>query len=832
MTLYRQWLLALRLLLREARSGELTLILAALLIAVTSTTAIALFSARLDLAMQSRSNDLLGADLRLQSTSKIDPAWQEEAQRLGLSTSQTLTFPSVVLHGDDMSLAAIKAVGKGYPLRGILRIREQAGDDAATLDATQGPLPGEAWVEPRLLALLNAQLGDEVELGTTRLRLSAVIVEESDRGGNFYNLSPRLMMNWADLESSGLTAAGSRLNWRLLLLGDEQAMAQLRTFRDLAPNQKFESLADSNQAMANALDKARRYLGLAAMLAVVLASVAVAISAQRYASRHFDISALMRTFGLARAQVWNIYALQLLQLGLVATLAGLALAAGLQAGLLAVLGELVPQPLPAAPWSAWLLGASSGLLTLLGFALPYLLPLARVTPLRVLRRDLQPVPLSGRLITSLALIALTLLLFLFTHDLPMTLGMMGGGSLLVVIMLLALNGLIQYLRRLLAQRDLPLMWRFAWQHLSRNSRQSAGQILAFALTMMVMLVIGALRNDLLADWQASLPDDAPNVFAINIQPYEVDDFRQSLQDAGLQSQKLYPMVPGRLLRINDVSVQELAVADDPAINRDLALTSDQQLPAANVIEEGSWQTLLDESGQVSLEQRLAGRLGVGLGDTLAFSAGGVEFSAVVSSIRSVDWGTMTPNFYMMFSADVLAQLPANYLTSFYVPPASQAQLTALIRQYPGITLLDMQVVLGQVQALLSQVSLAVELILLFVLVAALLVMLSSLVAALPERLREGAVLRTLGAGTALLRRGHLAEFALLGFISSLLALIGAEAICFGLYRGLLSLPYDGLGWVWLWLPPLAALLLALPGMWLMRRTVTVAPLTVLRELVE
>ena len=832
MTLYRQWLLALRLLLREARSGELTLILAALLIAVTSTTAIALFSARLDLAMQSRSNDLLGADLRLQSTSQIDPAWQEEAQRLGLSTSQTLTFPSVVLHGDDMSLAAIKAVDKGYPLRGILRIREQAGDDAATLDATQGPLPGEAWVEPRLLALLNAQLGDEVELGTTRLRLSAVIVEESDRGGNFYNLSPRLMMNWADLESSGLTAAGSRLNWRLLLLGDEQALAQLRTFRDLAPNQKFESLADSNQAMANALDKARRYLGLAAMLAVVLASVAVAISAQRYASRHFDISALMRTFGLARAQVWNIYALQLLQLGLVATLAGLALAAGLQAGLLAVLGELVPQPLPAAPWSAWLLGASSGLLTLLGFALPYLLPLARVTPLRVLRRDLQPVPLSGWLITSLALIALTLLLFLFTHDLPMTLGMMGGGSLLVVIMLLALNGLIQYLRRLLAQRDLPLMWRFAWQHLSRNSRQSAGQILAFALTMMVMLVIGALRNDLLADWQASLPDDAPNVFAINIQPYEVDDFRQSLQDAGLQSQKLYPMVPGRLLRINDVSVQELAVADDPAINRDLALTSDQQLPAANVIEEGSWQTLLDESGQVSLEQRLAGRLGVGLGDTLAFSAGGVEFSAVVSSIRSVDWGTMTPNFYMMFSADVLAQLPANYLTSFYVPPASQAQLTALIRQYPGITLLDMQVVLGQVQALLSQVSLAVELILLFVLVAALLVMLSSLVAALPERLREGAVLRTLGAGTALLRRGHLAEFALLGFISSLLALIGAEAICFGLYRGLLSLPYDGLGWVWLWLPPLAALLLALPGMWLMRRTVTVAPLTVLRELVE
>ena len=823
------WRMALRLLWREARSGELTLILAALLIAVTSTTAIALFSARLERAMEARSNDLLGADLRLQSTTEPDSAWLTEAQRLGLGVTRTLTFPSVVLAGEEMTLAAVKAVDTGYPLRGVLRVTT-AG--AVVAEAQRhGPAAGSAWAEPRLLALLGADLGDELELGNIRLQLSGIIAEESDRGGNFYSFSPRLMINWQDLAASGLIATGSRLNWRILVAGDDSALQQWRAFRALQPNQKFESLQDSNQALANTLDKARRYLGIAALLAVVLASVAVAISARRYAARHFDISALLRTFGLAQRQVWAIFTLQLVLLGIAGTLAGLLLAAGLQTLLLHVLGDLVPANLPPAPLSAWWLGASSGLLTLLGFALPYLLPLARVTPLRVLRRDLQPVPLAGWLITSLALAVLTLLLWLFTGDLLLTLGMMGGG-ILIVLMLLLLHGLIRLARRWLAQRDLPLSVRFAWQHISRNSQQSAGQILAFALTLMVMLVIAGLRNDLLADWQASLPADAPNVFAINIQPYEVDDFRTSLDDAGLPHGKLYPMVPGRLLTINGQSVQERQVADDPAINRDLALTADTELPASNTITEGDWQALVSGRQQLSIEERLARRLGVKMGDTLGFSAGGMEFQAVVSSIRSVDWSAMTPNFYMMFSPDVLAALPASYLTSFYVPPAQQAQLTALIRAYPGITLLDMQAVLAQIQGVLQQVTLAVELILLFVLAAAVLVMLSSLVAALPERLREGAIIRTLGGNTALLRRGQLVEFALLGTMAALLALAGADVVCRVLYSGLLNIPYSGQGLAWLWLPLLSALLLALPGMWLLRRTVHAAPLRVLRDLTD
>ena len=515
---------------------------------------------------------------------------------------------------------------------------------------------------------------------------------------------------------------------------------------------------------------------------------------------------------------------------MLATALGLLLASVLQAGLLAILGDLVPDPLPEAPLSAWLLGASSGLLTLLGFALPYIMPLARVTPLRVLRRDITPVPLAGWLITAVALVALTLLLWLFTGDAALSTGVMAGGSLLLLVMLVGLHGVIRVLRRQLAGRNLPLVWRFAWQHISRNSRQSAGQILAFALTMMVMLLIGTLRTDLLADWQASMPEDAPNVFAINLQPYELDDFRAALQEHGIRPQKLHPTVAGRLLSINGEPLQGDA-AEDSSVNRDLVLTADTELPASNAVVAGDWAAQ-QQAGQLSIEERLAGRLGVKMGDVLSFRAGGVDFSATVSSIRSVDWGSMQPNFFMIFSPDVLEGLPANYLTSVYLPPGQQTALTALIRQFPSATFMDVRAILGQIQTLLEQVTLAIELILLFVLLAALLVMLSSLVAALPERLREGAVVRTLGGSSALLRRSHLGEFTLLALVAVGLALLGTELVRFVLYHTLLDIPWYSLGWIWLWLPPLAVLLLALPGMLLLRRTTQVAPLRVLRELVE
>lgn len=816
-----------RLLGREARSGELTLILLSLVLAITVSTAIALFSQRLDLAMQANANDMLGADLRVSSSSPLPEVWQITATQLALTQARTMSFPSVVLAGDEMTLAAVKAVDDGYPLRGELLVRA-AGQQPASLRAG-GPKSGEVWVEQRLLSLLNIDIGAAIEVGANTLKVTGVIEKESDRGGNFYTLSPRAMVHWDDVAGSALLGPGSRVDYRLLLSGEASQLASFRAQIALDAHQSFESLDDGNQAMSQSLARAQRYLGLAAILAVVLASVAVAISARRYSERHFNVSALMRTFGLQRLSVLRIFLWQLVIIAAVATVMGAIAAFGVQQGLISILANLIPEGLPQAKGSAWVIGLSTGVICLLGFGLPHLLSLSSISPLRVLRRDLIPVPMSGWVLYGLALLTLTFLLWILSGDASLSIGIMAGGSITLLMLLTLLKGTLALVGRWLRNRELSLSLRFAWQHLSRNQTATAGQLLAFALTLMVMLVIGVLRTDLLGDWQKSLPADAPNVFAMNIQPYEQEAFVQGLSDSSIVSQTLYPMVPMRLVKINGVAVSDLPVAEDRAINRDLISSQADVLPENNEIVAGQWAVSRDQTGQVSVEEKLATRLGVQLGDVLTFRAGGVNVSAQISSLRRVDWASMTPNFYMMLSADLIAQLPSSYMTSFYLNNENRAQLTTLVRQFPGITFLDTRFLLSQVQTMLQRLTLAIELILAFVLVGAILVMLSVLMTSTRERFTQGAILRTLGATRLKIRQSQWIEFTLVGGLSALLALLGGELICAGLYLGLFDIPYRSLGWAWLWLPPATIVGLMIPGSWMLRRVVSVPPLQVLRE---
>src|SRR5690554_437832 len=338
-----------------------------------------------------------------------------------------------------------------------------------------------------------------------------------------------------------------------------------------------------------------------------------------------------------------------------------------------------------------------------------------------------------------------------------------------------------------------------------------------------MILIATLRTDLLEDWQANLPEDAPNVFAINIQPYELEAFNQSLLAHDIRPQKLFPTIPGRLVTINGDAVKEMSVAEDSAINRDLILTADNALPVDNGIVKGRWHTA-NSRNEVSVEEKLAERLGVTLGDTLGFNIAGQEISVTIASIREVDWGNMTPNFFMIFSQDVFETLPLSYMTSFHLAADNQAALAELIRAYSSVTFMDVQAILTQIQSLLEQVTLAIELILLFVLIAAFLVMFSSLIAGMQDRLKEGAILRALGGSTMLLRKSQLVEFMLLALISSLFALAGAEVVRLLLYERLLDMPWYALGWLWLLVPMLAIFMLSAAGLWLLRRTVSEAPL--------
>lgn len=826
----RLFVLAWRQLLRDARAGELRVLFFALLVAVAASTAIGYFGARLNGAMLLRATEFLGADLVLSGSAAARPEQIEAGTQLGLEHAQVVEFASVIAGEQSIQLASIKAASGGYPLRGELK---SAAEPYAAEQPGGGPRPGEAWAEARLFAALDLRIGQSIEVGSRQLRLTRVLTYEPDRAGDFYSLTPRVLINLEDLASTGVVQPGSRVRYRDLWRGDGETLARYReaTEKDLAAHQRLEDARDGNRQIGGALGRAERYLNLASLAAVLLACVAVALSAARFAARRFDASALLRCLGLSRREALSLFALQLAMLGLLACLAGALLGWIGQLVLFQLLQGLLPPGVPPGGLLPAIAGMATGLVALAGFALPPLAALGRVPPLRVLRRDLLPVPPSSWLVYGAALLALGLIMWRLSLDLKLTLGLLGGGLLATLLLGGALLFGLNALRRLLARASLP--WRLGLGQLLRHPLAAAGQSLAFGLILLAMALIALLRGELLDTWQDQLPAESPNHFALNVLPEEREAFAARLAELSPHPAPLYPIVAGRLTLINGEPVQGIVSKDsqgERAIQRDLSLTWAANLPAGNVLVDGQWWNDLPPSDlpSVSVESELAESLGLKLGDELNFSVGGLERKARVSSLRQVEWDSFQPNFYMIFEPGTLQDLPATYLTSFYLPPHSEKQLVELSRQFPAVTLLQVEALLEQLRSIMAQVSLAVEYVLLFVLAAGLAVLFAGLQATLDERLRQGALLRALGAERRLLLRARRAEFGLLGAGSGLLAAVGCELASFLLYRYALELQWQPHPWLLL-LPLIGALLVGGAGVWGTRRALNASPLTVLRE---
>ena len=826
----RLFSLAARQLLRDARAGELRVLFFALLVAVAASSAIGYFGARLNDAMLLRASEFLAADLRLSGSS---PASQEQIDaglKLGLDHAQAVEFSSVVAAQEGIQLASVKAANSHYPLRGELR---SAAEPYAPEEVGSSPRPGEVWVEARLMVALNLKIGDELEIGAKPLRLSRVLTYDPDTAGDFYSLTPRVLMHLDDLAATEVVQPGSRVRFRELWRGDANALAAYRQAVEagLEPNQRLDDARDGNRQVGGALGRAERYLNLASLAAVLLAGVAVALSAARFAARRFDASALLRCLGLSRREALALFGLQLALLGLIACALGALLGWAGQHVLFYLLRGLIPDDLPPADLWPALAGMATGLVALAGFGLPPLAALGRVPPLRVLRRDMLPVPASSWLVYGAALIALGLIMWRLSLDLRLTLALLGGGLLAALLLGGLLLLCLQSLRRLLQHAALP--WRLGLGQLLRHPLAAAGQSLAFGLILLAMALIALLRGELLDTWQDQLPEDAPNHFALNVLPAERDAFAARLAELSPHPAPLYPVVPGRLIMINGEPVRQLVTKEsrgERAIQRDLSLTWAEDLPSDNLITAGNWwgAAHASELPGVSVESELAESLHLKLGDKLRFNVGGIEREAQVTSLRQVDWDSFQPNFYMIFEPQTLQDLPATYLTSFYLPPGQDAELVALSRAFPSVTLLQVDALLAQLRSILAQVTLAIEYVLLFVLAAGITVLLAGLQATLDERIRQGALLRALGAERKLLVSARRAEFGLLGAAAGLLAALGCELVSFLLYRYAFDMSWQPHPWLLL-LPLIGALLIGLAGVLGTRRALNASPLSVLRE---
>jgi len=824
--------LAWRLLRRDWRAGELRILLSALIVAVTATTAISFFTDRLQQAMVEQSSELLGGDLQLSSPRPVSKAWLAEAESSGLEHTQVLGFPSVVVAGDNFQLGGIKAVREGFPLRGTLRVADKPYGKEQ--QASGIPAPGEAWVEARLLPLLDIQLGDSLELGTESLKVTRVLTFEPGGNGGFASLAPGVLINRSDVERAGVLRPGSRVHYQYYFAGPEKAVRQYKQWLEpkLEPSHRLVDVREGRPSVGNALDRAEQYLGLASLVAVLLAGVAIAMGARRYSERHFDVTAVMRCLGAGQGDILGLFLPQLLLLAVIGSAVGVALGFVMQYGLFYLLRELLPTELPAPGPMPVVIGFLTGVTVLAGFALPPVLRLKQVPALRVLRRELAPMPLRGWLVYGAALLAMGFLMWRYTGSALLTVSVMGGALAALVLLGLLAFGLLRGSRAM--HRGVGVAWRFGLNNLWRRPVLSVSQILAFGLTLMAMALIALVRGDLLSTWQTQLPKDAPNHFVVNVVPEKVDAFSAFLKQHDIQSAGLYPMVRGRLAEVNGIASKEF-VGDEErgrgALNRELNLTWAEILPEDNAITAGKWFGPDDRGRKVvSMEAKLAERMGVKLGDKLTFSFGSGDLTVTVTSLRSVQWDSFRPNFFMIFPPGVLDPYPATWMTSFYLAPKEKPVLATLLRDFPAVSVIDLDRIMEQVRRILEQVTLAVEYVLVFVLLAGFAVLYAALQASLDERLYEGALLRTLGASRSQLRSGHLAEYALLGALAGVFAAGGAELTAFILYREVFHLDYSIKWQLWLALPLIGAVLIGLAGFWGTRRVVRQSPLMVMNNL--
>jgi putative ABC transport system permease protein len=694
---------------------------------------------------------------------------------------------------------------------------------------TGGPLAGEVWLAARLLYLLQVAVGGKVEIGNAGFTVTGVIeIEPGDT--DFIDFSPNLIMALEDVAATGVVQPGSRVRYRYDFAGSEEALAAFDEWsKTLDESIRVVGGEEGAPAVESALGRARHYLNLSGLLALLLGAVAVAIASNRYTRRHFDHAALLRCLGLRQNQVLAIYCLQLALAALIGTTTGIALGYLAQYGIIAALGELLPEQLPRATAQAALLGCVTGPITVAGFALPGLLRIRAVTPLRVLRKDLTPLPVGGWIVMLVSLLALGTIMSWYTLD-PLLVAIVLAGGLGLTSALMGFAWLLLQLARRLGQRA-SVAVRFGLGHLLRHREASLAQISAFGMILTLMSTLYLVHDELLADWQRQLPADTPNHFLINLAPAEADAFRRFLEERNVPSARMYPMVRGRIVAVNGKTLST-AYGDDyeqrhNSLRRELNLTWTADLPEDNRLVRGEWR--MRQTDRISVEEEMAQTLGLQPGDALTFNIGGFETGAVVESVRAVNWDSFKPNFYVIFPPGVLEDLGATYITSFHLPPQRKPLLNELLDRFPTVSVIEFDRVLGQVRQVLEQASLAIQLMLLFVIAAGLAVLLATVYSTLDEKIYEAGLLRTLGADGRFIRRCTATEYWVLGLLAGVMAAISAEAVAFGLYHYIFKIDARWHGWLWLGAPIVGVLLIVPAGLWSTRRIARVAPYRILQQ---
>ncbi|MEI6549231.1 MAG: FtsX-like permease family protein [Betaproteobacteria bacterium] len=804
--------LGLRNLWRDLRSGELNLLFVSVVLAVSALTAVGFFSDRLQAGLWRDARQLLGGDAVVVSDKPTAENFQKKAQALGLKTNATLSFPSMAraddAQGGETKLVALKAVSEGYPLRGQMSLQNaqsvgDANNQASSRLTRDVPQPGQAWVDPALLEVLNLQKGDVIWLGDKSFQISELIEREPDRGAAFMNFAPRVMIHQSDVPATGLIQPASRISYRMAVSGDE-AQVNVQQFLKWARAEvdkpevrgvQIESMESGRPEMRQTLDRAEKFLNLVALLAALLCAVAVALAARTFASKHLDACALLRVLGQSQKTLSVAYAFEFLTAGMVASLLGVVLGYGIHHAFIWLLAGLVDAQLPPSSVEPALLGLGMGLTLLLAFGLPPVLQLAKVPAMRVIRRDmggLQPASV-GVLLTGLFGFAGALLWA--SRDMKLGLMTVGGFAVATLLFAGATWLALKLLRKWVPTDTTPRWLLLATRQVMARPVYAVVQVSALSVGLLALVLLVLLRTDLISSWRKATPVNAPDRFVINVQPDQTQAFQAALKQSGVKGYDWYPMIRGRLVAINGNAVSPLDYTDDRAkrlVDREFNLSARAAKPEHNPVVQGQWKE--GESDAVSVEIGIAKTLGLKMGDRLRFDVGGVISEGRITSLRKVDWGSMRANFFVIYPVDNLPDVPLSYMAAFKTPDVPTFERN-LLQQFPNVTSVDLRATLTQIQNVLDQVIRAVEFLFAFTLMAGLLVLTAAVTSTREERKREFAIMRALGATGRLLSQVQTAELMGVGLLAGFLASLVAELVGWGLARFVFEFEWTASLWV-------------------------------------
>ncbi len=827
----RPFRFALVALARDWKSGELRVLMLALVVAVAALTAVGFFTNRVGQAVAVQAAEVLAADLRLQSSQPIADTYADEARRRNLKTARAMSLVSVVFYGERSQLTSLRPVSAGYPLRGQVRIADQPFATARTIDEI--PAPGEVWADARVLATLNAPVGASLNIGASRLKVTRVLDYRPDQGATFVELAPNMLMNIDDVPATQLVQPGSRVTYLELFAGRPNQVAAFKDYLEAArkPGERLLDIAEASPQIRSSMDRASRFLNLAGLVSVLLAAIAVAMAARRYAYRHLDNVALMKCLGASQRFILAISVLELVMLALIGALLGTLLGFIAQEGLAWLLRDLIRGDLPPpAPGSAYL-GLLTAVSVLTGFALPPLLQLGDVPPLRVLRRNIDPPPLAYTITYGLAIAAILLMMLWLIRDLGLVFGVAAGMAGTLAVLMGAGWLLVRLLSRL--RGGVGVAWRYGLANIARRGRESIVQIVAFGLGLMVLLLLAVVRTDLLEDWKASLPDNIPNHFLINIRPDERQAVQQFFVTRGVEEPKLFPMIRARLTAINAKSTNELSLETGRAQNfaeREQNLSWASEPQTDNKIVAGKWWTAADAGKPwISVATDFQEELALKLGDRLTFDIAGETLEVEIRNFREVQWDSFQPNFFLVFPPGLLDQAAGTYMTSVFLNGEQRRSLVELVRQFPSVSIFDLDALLQQVRDVMDKASLAVQYVFLFTMFAGLTVLLAAIQATRDERRYESAILRTLGATRRTVLQGVAAEFVALGVLSGVLGALGATVAGYFMATRLFNLEYSLDLWVWSVGLVFGVLVVGVSGTLATRSVVNHPPIATLRQ---